>query len=200
MIARLNGRAQDEGLSNLEGRVMDGYALALDDDTFDISGSLNGVTVFPDLPRGLREMVRVTKPGGRVLLVAFGPPAKAEFLGFFIGAMRAAVPGFTGLPMNPPPLPFQVADSAVLRQKMAGAGLTDINLETVTWNMDIQSAMHLWNVVTNSNPIGAMLVANLTTAQKSEILQALDRMLHERSGGSGPAVLSTTVNVGRGTK
>jgi ubiquinone/menaquinone biosynthesis C-methylase UbiE len=64
MIELLNERAREEGLSNLEGRVMDGQALDLEDDTFDISGSQNGVSLFPDLKRGLRELVRVTKPGG----------------------------------------------------------------------------------------------------------------------------------------
>lgn len=79
MVDRLNARAREEGLSNLEARVMDGHNLDLEDDTFDVSGSQFGVMLFPDLPRGLRELARVTKPGGRVLIAAFGPPTKAEF-------------------------------------------------------------------------------------------------------------------------
>lgn len=59
MIARLSARAGEEGLANLEGRVMDGYALDLEDDSFDVSGSQNGVSLFPDQKRGLGEMVRV---------------------------------------------------------------------------------------------------------------------------------------------
>jgi SAM-dependent methyltransferase len=43
MVERLNARACDEGLSGLEACVMDGHALDLEDDTFDISGSQNGV-------------------------------------------------------------------------------------------------------------------------------------------------------------
>lgn len=58
-----------EGLSNLEGRVMDGHALELEDDAFGVSGSQYGIMLFPDLPRALRDLVRVTKPGGRVLVV-----------------------------------------------------------------------------------------------------------------------------------
>ena len=60
-------------------------------------------------------MKRVTRPGGRVFLVVYGPPTQFEFLGFFMAAIQAAVPGFTGLPLDPPPLPFQVADPALLR-------------------------------------------------------------------------------------
>ena len=200
MIELLNARAREEGLSNLEARVMDGHALALEDDTFDVSGSQNGVSLFPDLKRGLHELVRVTKPGGHALIVAFGPPQKAEFFTFFIGAMQAAVPGFTGPPMDPPPLPFQVADPEKLHQELADAGLTDVRVETTTWQTQFQSATHMWEMVTNSNPIGAMLVANLTEEQRAEVQQVLDGMLRKRSGGGPDAVLNTEVNIGIGTK
>ena len=199
MIERLSARAQAEGLSNLEARVMDGHALELEDDAFDISGSQFGVMLFPDLPRGLRELARVTKPGGRVVIVAYGPPTNVEFLGFFTGAMQAVVPGFTGLPMDPPPLPFQVADHEVLRQKMAEAGLKDIRVESATESLEFKSGAHMWDWVTNSNPIAAELIAGLTEEQKAEVQQVLDGMLRQRSWG-GPAVLSNEVNIGIGTK
>jgi ubiquinone/menaquinone biosynthesis C-methylase UbiE len=200
MVERLKARAREEGLSNVEARVMDGHALELEDDTFDISGSQFGVMLFPDLPRGLSELARVTKPGGRVLMVAYGPATEVEFLNFFIGAMQAAVPGFTGLPTDPPPLPFQVADPEKLRQELARAELKHIRVETVTESLRFQSAMHMWSWVTNSNPIGAMLVADLTKEQKAGVQQALDGMLRERSGGSGPAVLTNPIHIGIGTK
>ena len=72
MIERLTARALAEGLPNLEGRVMDGHALELEDDSFDASGSQFGVMLFPDLPRGLSELARVTRWGGRVVIVAYG--------------------------------------------------------------------------------------------------------------------------------
>ena len=200
MIELLNARAREENLSNLEARVMDGYALELEDETFDVSGSQNGVSLFPDLKRGVRELVRVTKPEGRVLIVAFGPPQKAEFLTYFIGAMQAAVPGFTGPPMDPPPLPFQVANPEKLHQEMAEAGLKDVRVETTTWHIEFQSAKHMWDMVTSSNPIGAGMVADLTEEQRGEVRQTLDGMLRERSGGGPAAVLHTEVNIGIGTR
>lgn len=200
MVQRLNARAREEELSNLEGRVMDGHALELEGDTFDVSASQFGVMLFPDLPRGLSELARVTKPGGRVLMVAYGPPAKIEFLGFFMAAMQAVVPGFTGLPMDPPPLPFQVADPEVLRQRMTEAGLKDIRVEMGTEDLEFKCGTHMWDWVTNSNPIGAELVADLKKEQRSEVQQVLDGMLRERSGGSPAAVLNNPVNIGIGTK
>lgn len=70
MVERLLVRARTAGLLDLEARVMDGYALDLEDDTFDLTASQNGVSVFPDFARGLAEMVRVTRPGGQVMIVS----------------------------------------------------------------------------------------------------------------------------------
>jgi hypothetical protein len=56
--------------------------------------------------------------------------------------------------------------------------------------------------LTSSNPIVGTVLAelNLTKEQAAVVQQALDRMVHERSGGSGPAVLTNPINIGVGTK
>ena len=200
MIELLAAHARNEDLADIEARVMDGHALEFEDDTFDVSASQNGVSLFPDMQRGLREMVRVTKPGGQVLVLAFGPPTEAEFLTFFVGAMQATIPGFDGLPMDPPPLPFQVANAEKLRAQLADAGLNDIRIDTDTWDMEIQSAEHLWDVVVNSNPIARTLVADLTQEQIAEVQRVLDTKLSDRSGGTSPAVLTNRMHIAIGTK
>src|SRR6266545_951219 len=151
-----------------QGRVMDALELQLSDGSFDVSASQLGVTVVPDLKRGLGEMVRVTKPGGKVLIAALGPPQKAEFFGFFLAALTATVPGFTGPPTDPPAPQFQVADPARFRQRLAEAGLGDITVEPVTFGLDVPSPAHLWGLLMNSNPMGRMLVADLTGDQRTE--------------------------------
>ena len=63
MIARLDERARREGL-NIETRVMDGHALELDDDGFDIAGSQYGVMLFPE-PSVLSRLARHEPREGR---------------------------------------------------------------------------------------------------------------------------------------
>jgi ubiquinone/menaquinone biosynthesis C-methylase UbiE len=200
MIERLLARARAESLDNVEARVMDGHALELEDDTFDVSGSQFGVMLFPDLPRALKEMTRVTKPGGQVLLIVFGPPAQVEFLGTFIGAVQAVVPGFEGLPADPPPLEFQVADPEKLRESLAKAGLRDVRVEAGDYQLEFESGQQMWDWVLNSNPLAEKMIADLTEEQRAEVRGVLDGLLHRPSSGSGPAVLTNRVHIGIGTK
>jgi ubiquinone/menaquinone biosynthesis C-methylase UbiE len=200
MVERLAARAREEGLHGLQAQVMDGHDLALDDATFDVAASQFGVMLFDDLPRGLAELARVTVPGGQVVLIAFGAPRRVEFLGFVLAAIRAVTPDFTGLPLKPPPLPFQVADPEVLRRRFEGVRLRDIRIESEVHRMQVSSGRHLFDWCTNSNPIGAGLVADLTEQQRTEVQQVLDGMLRERAGDGGPAVLTAPVNVAIGTR
>jgi len=200
MIELFEARARKGGHRDVEGRVMDCHALDLDDDTFDVCGSQFGVMLVPDQPRALREMVRVTRPGGRVLLIAYGSPAEIEFLHFFVAALQAVDPNFAGVPMDPPLLEFQVADPEVLCQRLTDAGLKNVTVETVTEKLEFRSGQHMWDWCLNSNPVAGMLVADLTEEQKADARAVLDGMLRERAGGNDDAVLTNPVHIGVGTK
>jgi ubiquinone/menaquinone biosynthesis C-methylase UbiE len=200
MIARLEARAYAEGLTGqLTGRVMDGHHLDVVDDTFDVAGSQFGVMLFPDQPQALREMVRVTRPGGQVLVVAYRPPEEVEFLTFFLGAVQAVVPGFEGPSPDEPMLPFQAADPAVLRGRMEDAGLHDVSVEHSIEPLEFGSGGQLWDWLMGSNPIPGALTKGLTDEQRVQVRQVLDRMLRERSAGRLPATLTAGINLAVGT-
>jgi ubiquinone/menaquinone biosynthesis C-methylase UbiE len=201
MLDRLEQRAREEALS-VETRVMDGHALALDDDSFDIAGSQFGVMLFPDMPKGIRELARVVKPGGRVLMTVYGDPHEIEFLGFFVAAVQAAVPTFEGPPMDPLPLPFQLHDPERLRHELARAGLESVVVETITEPTEYTSGAHLWDWLVHSNPIVGVILAelDLDAEQTAVVRQALDGLVRERAGGSGPATLTAPINIGIATK
>ena len=200
MIERFNERVAAEGL-DAEGRVMDCHVLELADDSFDITGSQFGVMLVPDQAHALREMVRVTRPGGRVLVIAYGDPREFEALQFFIAAVQAVVPEFEGPAEDEPMLEFQVADAEVLRQRLTDAGLTDVIVDTSNQErIEMRTGQQLWDWCLGGNPIPGMLVADLTDGQRADIIQVLDGMVRERSGGHGDAVLTAPLNIGVGTK
>ena len=200
MVERFTARARAEGL-DAEGRVMDCHSLDVADDSYDITGSLFGVMLVPDQAQALREMVRVTRPGGRVLLIAYGNPAEFEAFHVFLSAAQAVVPEFEGPPEDEPILEFQVADPDVLRQRLIDAGLTDVTVDTSHQErITVQSGRQLWDWTIGSNPIPGALVADLTDRQREDIVSVLDGILCERSGGIGRAVLTAPLNIGVGTK
>jgi ubiquinone/menaquinone biosynthesis C-methylase UbiE len=200
MIARFEARVREESLSTAAARVMDCHALDLPDDSFDVTASQFGVMLVPDQPRALREMVRVTKPGGRVLVIAYGSPTELEFLHFFVAALTAVAPGFPGLPEDPPLLEFQVSDPAVLRERLTDAGVTNVRIESTAERPAFASGQEMWDWVLYGNPIPGMLVADLTEEQRARLRQVLDGMLRERAGANGRAVLTNAVNIAIGTK
>ena len=145
MLELLRRRADEEGLA-IETRCMDGHALALEDASFDMAGSQFGVMLFPDMPKGVAEMARVVRPGGRVLMIAYGDPHAIDFIGFFVAAVRTVRPDFDGPPNDPPPLPFQLQDPERLAGKLQAAGLADATVETITETTAFRSGDELLGV------------------------------------------------------
>jgi ubiquinone/menaquinone biosynthesis C-methylase UbiE len=200
MIEHFMKRATAEHL-DAEGRVMDAHALDLPDDSYDVVGSQFGAMLVPDQPKALREMVRVTKPGGRVLLIAYGNPEHFEAFHFFLGAIQAVVLDFEGPPEDEPMLEFQVADPYELRRRLTDAGLKNVTVDTSQEErIEVRSGEQLWNWTVGSNPIPGQLLAELTDEQSADVVRVLDGMIRERSGGNGPAVLTAPLNIGVGMK
>ena len=201
MLDLLRARARRESL-DIETRVMDGHALQLADNAFDMAGSQFGVMLFPDMPQGLREMARVVKPGGRVLMNVYGDPHKIEFFSFFVAAIRSVRPEFNGPPMDPPPLPFQLQDPERLSMELSAAGLKGVEVETITEATEFRSGSELWDWLVWSNPIVELVLGSLklTNGERDVIQQALDRLVRERAGRGEAARLTNPINIGIGTK
>lgn len=200
MLDLLKRRAREEGF-NVETRVMDGHALDLDDDSVDMAGSQLGVMLFPDMPKGVSEMARVVRPGGRVLMTVYGDPHQIEFFGYFLRAVRSVRPTFTGPPQDPPPLPFQLQDPEKLRRVLTAAGLKGVKVETITETLEFRAGRDLWNWLIWSNPIVETVLGglSLTDGERDEIQGALDRLVRDRVDG-GAMRLTNPVNIGIGTK
>jgi len=82
-----------------EARVMDGQALKIEADGYDVAFSIFGVSLFADWRTGLREMARVVRPGGHGCVAAWRrPPGGGPFM-IMAQALRAVFPG------RAPPLP-----------------------------------------------------------------------------------------------
>jgi hypothetical protein len=154
------------------------------------------------MPRGISELARVTKRGGRVLMTVFGPPQKVEFFQCLVAAIQTVIPEFTGPPMDPPPLPFQLQDPEKLAQELRKSGLTDVHVETTAEKLEFASGVQFWDCLINSNPIVGTIFAELrlTSEQINRVRQAMEPIIRARAGATGSAVLTSPINIGIGTK
>jgi SAM-dependent methyltransferase len=128
MVQLLRQRLSGAGL---DARVeqMDGQALDCDGASFDAACSMFGLIFFPDLDAGARELRRVVRPGGQVLIAAwdrsgFPLPIAVE------QALQAVIPGLSG-PAEPAPA-LRVADPGSLEALLTRAGLRQVTVLEVT--------------------------------------------------------------------
>ncbi len=81
MIAE--GRRRHGDVSNLEFTLSDATALPFEDDTFDAVTISFGLRNVNDPKKALAEMLRVTAPGGRLVICEFSHPQNAAFAGLY---------------------------------------------------------------------------------------------------------------------
>jgi demethylmenaquinone methyltransferase/2-methoxy-6-polyprenyl-1,4-benzoquinol methylase len=70
----------------------DAQQLPFPDDEFDAVTVAYGLRNLPEWQRGLAEMVRVAKPGGRLLVLDFGKPDNAAWCWVYFQYLRLCVP------------------------------------------------------------------------------------------------------------
>jgi len=134
---RARARALAEGLEidYVEG---DAEALPFDDGTFDVTTSVFGSMFAPDQEQAARELVRVTRNGGRIGLVAHTPEG---FIGQLFKINAAHVPPPAGLRS-----PIQWGTETRLRELFgdAVAELTVVKRELVFRERSPQAFLDYW--------------------------------------------------------
>lgn len=75
MVSIGETKVKDKGLDNvINFQIGDACNIPLEDNSFDVVTISFGIRNFPDPKKSLREILRVLKPGGRLLILEFGMP------------------------------------------------------------------------------------------------------------------------------
>jgi phosphatidylethanolamine/phosphatidyl-N-methylethanolamine N-methyltransferase len=69
MLQKAADRVHAERLANVNLEVMDAGEMTFDDDSFDLVIAAYVVTAVPDYRKLMSEMIRVSRPGGRIILL-----------------------------------------------------------------------------------------------------------------------------------
>jgi SAM-dependent methyltransferase len=139
MVRRMQARAAQRGLS-IDARAMGGEALQLADASFDAALSVFGIILFPNAERGLAEMRRVVRRGGRVSVVTWTEPEHYELAAELRTAIRTVWPE---LPPAPLPAQLRYREEADFRALFRAAGLTEPAIMTATARLEAPSARWL---------------------------------------------------------
>ncbi|MCE2495740.1 MAG: bifunctional demethylmenaquinone methyltransferase/2-methoxy-6-polyprenyl-1,4-benzoquinol methylase UbiE [Flavobacteriales bacterium] len=95
MLAQGRAKVAKKGLEELITLSLgDSENLPFDDDHFDVLTVSFGVRNYENLEKGLAEMLRVTKPGGKVIILEFSQPEKfpmKQLFGFYSKRILPAV-------------------------------------------------------------------------------------------------------------
>ena len=136
-------------------RAADAQALPLPDGELDVVVCQFGLMFVPDKPRALREMRRVLRPGGRLLLATWDQLERNAASKVLHELAIAAFPG-------DPPLfmltPFSLPDREALRALVADAGFANVEVETVECTGHSESAADLAIGMVRGNPLWNQIV------------------------------------------
>lgn len=96
-------------------------ALPFADASFDAVTAVNSLFYSEDMGAALRELVRVVGHGGRVIVTAWGPAERCEFLAAVMPALAPLMP--PPPPGAPPPHPGALSEPGALAAILKMAGL-----------------------------------------------------------------------------
>jgi ubiquinone/menaquinone biosynthesis C-methylase UbiE len=149
-------RAHARGLGNTTTRVLDLEAIAEPDDAFDVVLCRDGLQFAVEPVRAVREIARITRPGGRIALAVWGPRARNPWLGTVLDAASAQLQR----PFPPPgmPGPFALEDAGEVDTIVRAAGFVDVAITELSVPMQAKSFEEWWRRTSGlAGPLSSVL-------------------------------------------
>ena len=134
MVEAAEREADRRGMTNVSFRQCMADALPFGDDSFDVVISRLGVMFFPDPSAALRDMLRVTKPGGALALAVWEKSEDNPFLHVVTEVMSRYV---EAPPADPnAPGAFRFAEPGKLASILIEAGAIDVRERFLNFHIE----------------------------------------------------------------
>jgi len=184
MVRRAKERASTAGLV-IESLTMDGQSLSFRNASFDAALSVLGVILFPDAVRGLSELHRTVRPGGRIALITWTAPEAYEL----IGELRAAALSVLGsLPPRPLPAQLRFKEKEQFQALFAAAELPPAEISEVVGELMAPSPAWLAERLAFAPGMAALLDG--FGGARAEVVTAFRRRLEATRGSGGISLLA----------
>lgn len=161
-------------------RVGNAMDLPMDDDSVDFTVSGLVLNFIPNPTQALREMKRVTRPGGTVAIYIWDYPGKMEFLNAFWDAVVALDPDSSGLHEG---TRFPDATSGGLERTFASAGFADASTTALAIETNFVDFDDYWSPYLGGQGPAPTYVSSLDPTQRAQLRELLqDRLPIEPDG------------------
>jgi ubiquinone/menaquinone biosynthesis C-methylase UbiE len=178
MVETARSEAQRRGITNVEFRQCTADALPFPPDSFDVTVCRLGAMFFPDPVAGVREMLRVTKPGGSLSLAVWHKSELNPFCYVVTGVLdRHINPGA----VDPDaPNAFRFAEPGKLAGVVTEAGASDVKEHVVKFNIEAPiSPREFWTIRSQISDTLREKLAKLTADEQAQIAGEVEQALKE---------------------
>jgi SAM-dependent methyltransferase len=156
-------------------------ALPFADASFDAVTAVNSVFYAADMGAAMSELARVVRPGGRVVVTAWGPPERCEFLTTVLPVLG---------PLMPPPPPgaepvhpvLTLAEPGALAATLERAGLRVVEEGETACPFVFPNAEVSWRANASAGPNQLAIAHSGEAAVRAAFAQAVEA--HTRPDGS----------------
>ncbi len=138
--------------------------LNVDDTRFDVTLCQQGLQFFPEKVESLREMARVTRPGGRLAVTVWGSLQECEFWGEIHAALQETVASEIADLMK---VPFSLCQTDRLKALGDEAGLKDIQIETHSLTLTFEDGLDQAVRALDATPLAPKLAELPSQTQKT---------------------------------
>ncbi|HEU4795266.1 MAG TPA: methyltransferase domain-containing protein [Pyrinomonadaceae bacterium] len=168
MVAAAEAEATRRGLRNVQFRQCSADSLPFADNMFDASVCRLGAMFFPDPVAAAREMLRVTKPQGRLCFVVWGNNERNPF----VSRVTKVVSRYVETPAEDPDAPgaFRYAEPGKLARVLTEAGATSVRERKLSFRMEAPiSTAGFWELRSESSATLREKLAKLPAEQAHRI-------------------------------
>lgn len=178
MVEAAESESQRRGLRNVQFRQCAADSLPFDDNSFDAVVSRLGTMFFPDPVAAVREMLRVTKPGGVLALVVWHKSQLNPFCYLVSDVMEKHV---AQPPADPDaPNAFRFAEHGKLANLLEQAGAVDVEESEIVFDIEAPiSAQQFWSMRSQTSDTLRAKLRQLSVEEQAQVANEVQQAIEE---------------------